>query len=213
MYEQDNDELFAGARSRNIWIRGLFALLFLAILWFVQQIVLILAAFQFIFAIVTGGPNRRLLPFGRGIAAYMRQMVAFVTWNTETRPFPWSSWPVDGEMSPDDPVMETAAAPSRNWDEPVEPETVYEAPPPAPMADEPAMEEPPVEPAVEEPPVEPEAEDVSPEPPTDVPSDKPAAPPKSSKGGNKAKKKKKSSRQKAASEDADFAGDDVPGDS
>lgn len=182
MYDEDNDELFAAAKSRGIWIRGLLTLLFLAILWFVRLIVVILAVFQFVFAIVTGGPNRRLLPFGRGVAAYMQQMVTFVTWNTETRPFPFAPWPVDGETSADDPVMETAAAPSSNWDEPFEPETVYEAPPPEPREDE------------------------APDEPADEPDPKPRA------DGKKTKKKKKSAGRKTTPEDDDPAGDEVPGD-
>lgn len=201
MYDEDSDELFAGARSRNIWLRGLLMLLFLAVLWFIRLIVLILAAFQFVFAIVTGGPNQRLLPFGRSVAAYMQQMAAFVTWTTETRPFPFSPWPADGATSPDDPMTDTPPAPSGDWDEPFEPDAAYEAPPPEPMEDEP--------------PAEPAAEEASPEPITDEPPDEPPAPPepKPRASDTRAKKKKKGSRQQAAPEDADPAGDEFPGDS
>ena len=39
MYDESSDELFAGARSRNIWLRGLLMLVFLAVLWFIRLIV------------------------------------------------------------------------------------------------------------------------------------------------------------------------------
>lgn len=189
MYDEDSGELFVGARSRNIWVRGLLTLLFLAVLWFIRLIVLILAAFQFVHAIVTGGPNPRLLPFARSVANYIRQMAAFVTWTTEMRPWPWSTWPSDdmagGPAAPDD------------LDEPFEPDVAYTPPPPDPVEDE----EPP-KPAED---TAPEA-DVAREDPTE--EEPPAAPkPKSRSGGAKGKKKKKNPRGKA-SDDPDPTGDE-----
>lgn len=186
MYDEDSDSLFAGARSRDIWIRGLLALLFLAVLWFIRLVVLILAAFQFVYAIVTGGPNRRLLPFSQSVATYMQQMAAFVTWNTEIRPYPFSPWPTDEADFPDDPIRDTPPPRSRDWDEPDEP---FEPDEPD-VTDEPPASGPAPEAAVDEPPAPPK--------------------PKPRSGGAKRKKKKKSSPPKASDEPGS-AGDDSAG--
>ncbi|BBI98553.1 hypothetical protein FGKAn22_02460 [Ferrigenium kumadai] len=81
--------------KRNIWLRGLFMLLMLLVLHVCGTVLLIIAVIQFVIALVNGGPNDRLVVFGRNLGSYFRQIVLFLTFATEEVPFPFSEWPAD----------------------------------------------------------------------------------------------------------------------
>lgn len=81
-------------KSRSTWLR----LVFMIIMWvlyevtrFVTAVVVIL---QFLHVLFTGETNPRLKDFGQSLAAYTHQMVSYLTFNTEVRPFPFDAeWP------------------------------------------------------------------------------------------------------------------------
>jgi len=83
----------ARAESRRpVWVRGFYMAMMLLI-WFIAETVLLGVAFiQFIFAL-TGGPNEQLTRFGGGLARYLQQIAAFVTFSSNELPFPFSDWP------------------------------------------------------------------------------------------------------------------------
>lgn len=88
-----NDNSIVTSSERNILIRGLYMLL-MAFAWQVAgTVLLVVSVIQFAVALLTGTPNTRLAVFGRGLAAYTRQVVAFLTFATEDVPFPFSDWP------------------------------------------------------------------------------------------------------------------------
>jgi hypothetical protein len=51
------------------------------------------AVIQFVIVLVNDTPNARLLAFGRSLGIYLRQIVNYLTFVTETMPFPFSEWP------------------------------------------------------------------------------------------------------------------------
>ena len=88
-----NDDIKTHMKSKNIWKRGLFMLLF-AVLYGVAEIVLaVVAVFQFGHALITGKPNDNVTRFGYSVGRYIFEITLFVTFNTEERPFPFSPWP------------------------------------------------------------------------------------------------------------------------
>ncbi len=86
---------FSGSteRKRNIWMRGLFMLLMGFALHVSGTMLAVIAVIQFVIVLVNGSPNARLLVFGRSLANYLRQIVNYLTFVTETMPFPFSEWP------------------------------------------------------------------------------------------------------------------------
>lgn len=88
-----NDELKDNLKSKSIWLRGLFMLLF-AVFYGVAEIVLVVVAvFQFGAALITGKANDNVKRFGNSVGQYFFQIVQFVTFNSEIKPFPFTSWP------------------------------------------------------------------------------------------------------------------------
>jgi hypothetical protein len=53
----------------------------------------------FVLALVSDGPNARLIGFGQGLGRYLAQIANFVSFATEEVPFPFSAWPTDHSAS------------------------------------------------------------------------------------------------------------------
>ena len=104
-----NPELKQHLTASDTWIRGLYIVIF-AVIYSVTDIVLTaVVVFQFLAALFTGQTNARLQTFGSSLATYVYQILAFMTFNTDEKPFPFSPWPEgqaprrepeEGEMRP-----------------------------------------------------------------------------------------------------------------
>lgn len=89
MTQQGNE----ASTANNIWLRGLFMILFGILYSLAGTVLVVMAVLQFIFILTGGAPNARLLSFGRSLGSYVQQLVNFQTFNTEEKPFPFSDWP------------------------------------------------------------------------------------------------------------------------
>lgn len=83
------------SRKDNL-IRGVLTILFLVIGYFAGFLVMLIAIFQFIMALITGAPNQLIYNFGRSLCTYMFDLLSFVTYISEKKPFPFSPWPSNG---------------------------------------------------------------------------------------------------------------------
>ncbi len=67
--------------------------LFLA-LWGVSRIVVLaVVVLQFLWVLTRGEKNAQLTVFGQSLATYTYQIVLYLTFGTEERPFPFADWP------------------------------------------------------------------------------------------------------------------------
>ena len=78
---------------RSIWVRGLFMVLMAMIYQLSGTLLFIVAILQFLFVLVGGMRNVRLLSFGRSLGRYVQHIVRFLSFDTEEMPFPFSDWP------------------------------------------------------------------------------------------------------------------------
>ena len=74
-------------------MRGLFMLLFAVIYGIAELLLFVTAVFQFGSVLLTGHPNDRMRSFGESLGRLFYQIVRFLTFNTDERPFPFSDWP------------------------------------------------------------------------------------------------------------------------
>ncbi len=89
---EDHKKLEDNLKERSTWLRLLFMLILL-FLWGVSRVVTAaVVVIQFLWVLVTGQPNAQLLQFGQGLATYSYEIVLYLTFNTEERPFPFSDW-------------------------------------------------------------------------------------------------------------------------
>lgn len=88
-----NEELKRNLTSGNHWLRLLYMVLFAILLEIAGFVMLAVVVLQFLFSIITGGPNDNLRRLGDQIASYIYQTLQFLIYNTEEKPFPFSEWP------------------------------------------------------------------------------------------------------------------------
>lgn len=95
---QDRDhrrDLEDNIKSRSTWLRLLFMIVIAIIYGLSRFVVGAVVILQFFWVLFTGETNGRLTGFGQSLATYTYQMVRYLTFNTESRPFPFDEdWPV-----------------------------------------------------------------------------------------------------------------------
>jgi len=75
------------------WTRILFTALFWVIFYISQMIVFAVVLAQAGFVLLTGTPNHHLLVLGDRLAHYVQEILRYVTFNTDLRPFPFADFP------------------------------------------------------------------------------------------------------------------------
>jgi hypothetical protein len=79
--------------TRDVWMRGLFMLLFMIGFWVGQTLMNLLAIVQFLWLLFAGEPNQFLVRFGSSLAIWFSEVACFVSCAREDKPFPWMPWP------------------------------------------------------------------------------------------------------------------------
>lgn len=75
------------------WNRVLFTAIFWVIFYVSQFVVAIVVVAQCAFTILTNKPNSQLLAFGDSMGRYIHEILRFVTFNSDRRPFPFEEFP------------------------------------------------------------------------------------------------------------------------
>ncbi len=73
--------------------RGLYTILFLVIGRGVSIVVCFVAIFQFVYSFIYSKPSDRVLEFTKSLSEFAKEIVLFVSFNTEEKPWPMSEWP------------------------------------------------------------------------------------------------------------------------
>ncbi len=88
-----SSELKQNLSAKQTWLRGVFILIF-AVIYSVTEIVMwFVVLFQFIATLFSGNTNDRLLTFGAQLSTFIYQILQYVTYNSDERPFPFAPWP------------------------------------------------------------------------------------------------------------------------
>ena len=112
------DKLKDNITRPSIWMR-LISMIILAIAFNIAEIVIFaVVVFQFLISLFTQEPNGQLVRFGNNLAVYLRQIVAFLTFATEEKPFPFSSWPDEEPEQSAAKVIEAEAADAPSKEDP-----------------------------------------------------------------------------------------------
>jgi len=86
-------EFLSHIRSAQLWVRLAYMLGFLLLLSFVRIILLLVIGGQFLTLLLTGSDNKNLRNFGQSLASWIFQMMQFLTFNSNLKPFPFDDWP------------------------------------------------------------------------------------------------------------------------
>jgi len=82
--------------DKSTWQRILFVAVFWIIFHLVQFVLLAVAIGQCLFKLFTGKPNSQLSHLGHNLSQFVQEILAFVTFNSDKRPFPFNDFPKEG---------------------------------------------------------------------------------------------------------------------
>lgn len=85
--------------SPKIWLRALFMILFWIVNYIVRILILLIAVLQFIITLIKGTPHDKISEFGYSLSTFSYQIMLFLTFNTEEKPFPFAEWPQPEDKS------------------------------------------------------------------------------------------------------------------
>jgi hypothetical protein len=88
-----NKEMKSSLTAVDTWTRGLFMLLFVVIYSVAEFVLGAVVFFQFLHVLATRETNERLREFTTDVSVFMYQILQFLTFNSEVKPYPFASWP------------------------------------------------------------------------------------------------------------------------
>jgi len=80
-------------KNRSVWVRGLFMLLFIFLMGLAKFVMFVVVVMHFLVVLFTAQANENLVLFGKSLSVYQYQIMLFLTYNSEFRPFPVGRWP------------------------------------------------------------------------------------------------------------------------
>ncbi|MEE8119028.1 MAG: DUF4389 domain-containing protein [Gammaproteobacteria bacterium] len=90
------EQIKQNVKSPIIWIRLLYMALFVAFYLVAEILLSAMVIFQFLHRLLLGSTNDYVLKFTDGLAQYFFQVIRYLAFNTEEKPFPFTDWPKSG---------------------------------------------------------------------------------------------------------------------
>ena len=97
----EQEQIKQNLQNPNQWLRILYMFLFWIALYFVMMVTGIVIIIQVVFALITGSDNKNLRQFAAGLTKYINQILLFLTYNENRKPFPFAAW---GEIEAEEPA-------------------------------------------------------------------------------------------------------------
>ena len=92
------DEIADNLREPAAWIRIVFMVAFAVVLYLIiAPVILVIMIAQVFFAFITSAPNSNLRDFSTALADYIFQIVKFLLYTSDEKPFPFSDFPAVGD--------------------------------------------------------------------------------------------------------------------
>lgn len=108
-----SNELKEHVTQGGIWLRLLFMLLFVGIYHVAALVLAVVALFQFLYVLFTGGKNNKVLSLGASLSTFIYQVYRYLTFNSEEKPFPFADWPSDNCLAEPQVIAEVAPKAAR----------------------------------------------------------------------------------------------------
>lgn len=128
--EKMTDEIVENLKRPSAWFRLLFMAGFVIALYVTGIILLVLMLAQIFFSLLTGNDNPNLRRLGAGLSEYVSQILAFLTYNSDDKPFPFKPFPLT-DTDEADVVVSDMGQSDHAQDIPAAPATSEESPAPA----------------------------------------------------------------------------------
>lgn len=87
------NEVRENVKNVDTWVRGLFIIIYGVIFYALFWIIWLVVVFQFLMKVITGKLNPNVMNFSDSLTRYAFQILQYVTFQSEERPWPFGPWP------------------------------------------------------------------------------------------------------------------------
>ena len=87
------DNIIDYLKQLSVWVRFILLVAFAGVLFTVFLVLLVLMIAQVLFVLITGESNANLRSLGAALSTYIFQIVQFMSYVTDVKPFPFSDFP------------------------------------------------------------------------------------------------------------------------
>ncbi|MDP0563426.1 MAG: DUF4389 domain-containing protein [Candidatus Endonucleobacter sp. (ex Gigantidas childressi)] len=94
-----NKQVISNFKSESRWLRLFFMVVFFMAAYMAALIISLVVVVQVVYGFIKGEPNERLRHLSKGLNSYFYQVLQYIGYNSDTKPYPFSDWPSDKENS------------------------------------------------------------------------------------------------------------------
>lgn len=88
-----SDDIVENLKEPSQWLRIAFMIALAVALYVAGMVLILLTIAQAVFSLLTGTDNVNLRGLGKDLGIYVHQILEFLTYNSELKPFPFSPYP------------------------------------------------------------------------------------------------------------------------
>ena len=106
-------------KNSNSWLRILLMFGYLVVLYVIALLAVVIMVAQTLFVFASGAPNSNLVIFGEALAEYIKQIIDFLFYKDNIKPFPFAPFPIIDFMANSDqeadvkPAHKTKSSPKK----------------------------------------------------------------------------------------------------
>ncbi|MBD3648475.1 MAG: DUF4389 domain-containing protein [Pseudomonadales bacterium] len=91
--EIDTEEIKENIKAQDTWVRFVFIVIYAVVLWATSFVLTLVVVLQFLVVLVTRQTQPNLLDFSDNLGEFVRQIICYMTFNQDEKPFPFGPWP------------------------------------------------------------------------------------------------------------------------
>jgi hypothetical protein len=97
MSDLNEEDLKKNVKDKDTWLRFIYLVMFGIVFYLCSLLAFATSVFQFLAKLFSGSSFEGLSEFGDGLAAYLSQVIRYMTFASEDKPFPFA--PLPGKKS------------------------------------------------------------------------------------------------------------------
>ena len=106
----NSNEVKKNLKHGDTWLRVFFIVLFAFVYGVVNWLLAAVVLMQIFWSLITSNTSQRLRAFGASLGEFVRQIVRFMTYNSDDMPFPFADWPEADKPEADKPEADKPEA-------------------------------------------------------------------------------------------------------